>query len=253
MPVLLAGLRDSILNLPRGYTGQLDLNYSNGYDMTLLESSPSLQHLIGCDVRNTTTGRVGTLMAIDGQHPYMHAHVAVGAIVETWPQSAVVLVVIKPFGVIVDMPTESVNAKSVPGLGDLVVDIKTGIVGAVVDMHNDAARLSNTHSTDGLSKLSNLRRLDLFNGCNVSSRGTGRSGVFLSVTAHKTARVQVAGVVEEWRVPDLDFPGYVLQRMHDGEVPAPPQSPTETKSEGATMPTPEIKATILPEIGRAHV
>lgn len=83
-----------VAGLPKDFNLLLDLKY----DMTLLESSPSLQHLIGCDVRNTTTGRVGRLMAIDGQSPYMHAHVAVGAIVETWPQSAVAPVVIKPSG-----------------------------------------------------------------------------------------------------------------------------------------------------------
>lgn len=79
----------------------------------------------------------------------------------------------KPVGVIKNIPLESTSANTVPKfrLGDLVVDVVTGIVGAVVDIRNDAAQLSNTRDSDGLSKLSNLRRLDLFNGCNVSSRG----------------------------------------------------------------------------------
>lgn len=114
------------------------------------------------------------------------------------------------------------SAKPVPtaiSLGDLVVDVTAGNVGAVVGLRDGIAQLNGNGVND--TRLSYLRHLHQFEGCSVSSRGTGRNGVFLSVTAHKTAHVQVAGVVEEWRIPDLDFPGYVLQKARNGESPTP--------------------------------
>ena len=108
-------------------------------------------------------------------------------------------------------------------LGDLVVDVTAGNVGAVVGLRDGIAQLNGNGVND--TRLSYLRHLHQFQGCSVSSRGTGRSGVFLGVTLHKTAHVQVAGVVEEWRIPDLDFPGYVLQKARDGEAPAPQLPP----------------------------